>query len=73
MIPPDYSVEAQPASEDIANALQVLNGIEWVSGDGRLVNRARPEDFIAIRNLLEAASGKLKLGAVSPAAQDTPQ
>lgn len=56
MIPPDYSVEAQPASEDIANALQMLRGWRAESLRG---------DLAPAERILESALRKL--GAVPPA------
>ena len=73
MIPPDYSVEAQPASEDIANALQIL----WHPDGGSVaMTHYRREDADRATELLKSALRKLR-GAVSPTAppaeQDTPQ
>lgn len=62
MIPPDYSVDAQPAIEDIANALQMM------SDGAPILTRTT---FLEIRRLLENALQKLR--AVPPAEQDTPQ
>ncbi len=64
MTPKDYSVDAQPASEDIANLEQMLEGMEF---------RAAPIELAALNRLFARARTKAQAleARVAAAEQDT--